>query len=56
MGNCIPKINKDCFFAVEELMKNRFGLDMLTGGDIYKAPLHKENSRKKFAPLQTGVW
>ena len=55
MGNYISKINKDRFFAVEELMKNdilfsvkiiRFGLDMLTGGDIYEASFHKEDSRK----------
>ena len=41
MGNCISKIKKDHFFAIEALMKNeilfsngiiRFGLDMLTGG------------------------
>ena len=41
MGNFISNINKDLFFAVEELMKNgilfsdgtiRFGIDMLTAG------------------------
>ena len=55
MGNCISKINKDHFFAIEEFMKNdnlfsngiiRFGLDTLTGGDIYEASFHKKRSRK----------
>ena len=63
MGNCISKMNKDHFFAFEE-MKNfalffkgntRFGLDMLTGGTYMKLYSIKKYS-KTFAPLLTGVW
>ena len=66
MGNCISKINKDRFFAVEELMKNdilfsnrisRFGLDTLTGGTYMRLHSIKKIPKKiTLAPLQTGVW
>ena len=66
MGSCISKINKDRFFAVEELMKNdilfsggiiRFGLDMLTGGTYMRLHSIKKIAEKiTFAPFQTGVW
>ena len=66
MGNCISKINKDRFFAIEEFTKNdiffssrkvRFDLDML-----YRETYTGFHSIKKIpekitlAPLQTGAW
>ena len=64
MGNCISKINKDRFFAIEELMKNnilfsngrvRLGLGMLAGGTCLRF-----NSIKKYSKmlnlLQTEAW
>ena len=66
MGNCIPRISKDRFFALEEFMKNktsfekgriRPGLDRLTGGTYTKIHSIKGLSKKEaFAPLQTGMW
>ena len=66
MGNCISKIKKDHFFAIEALMKNeilfsngiiRFGLDMLTGGTYMRLHSIKKIPEKiTFAILQTGVW
>ena len=53
MGNCISKINKDRFFAVEEFMKNdiffsngtmRYHLDMLYRGTY--TGVHSKASRK----------
>ena len=67
MGNCISKINKDHFFAFEELPKNdilllgrmmRLALDWGTKRicmgvySIKKAILYSE----KLAPLQTVGW
>ena len=66
MGNCISKINKGHFFAIEEFMKNdnlfsngivRFGLDMLTGGTYMRSHSIKNVPEKiVFAALQTGAW
>ena len=67
MGNCISKINKDHFFAFEELLKNdillsgrmmRLALDWGTKRtcmgvySIKKAILYSET----LAPLQTESW
>ena len=66
MGNCISKISKDRFFAIEELMKNdilfsngrvRFDLDMLTGGTYMRLhSIKKIPEQITLAPLQTGAW
>ena len=66
MGNCISKINKDHFFAVEEFMKNdiffpngtiRYHLDMLYRGTYTGVYFIKKLPEKvTLAPLQTGAW
>ena len=66
MGNCISKISKDRFFAVEEFVKNdiffsngtiRFGLDMLTGRTYMRLHSMKKIPEKiTLAPLQAEVW
>ena len=65
MSNCISKINKDGFFAVEEFMKNdiffsnrrvRFNLEMGTRGGTYMGLHSIMKYSKTLAPLQTGMW
>ena len=66
MGNCISKINKDDFFAVEEFMKNdiffsngtiRYHLDMLYRGTYTGVHSIKKLPEKiALAPFQTGAW
>ena len=64
MGNCILKINKDRFLAVEEFMKNdiffsngsvRFNLEMSTRGGTYMRLHSIKKYSETLAPLQTGM-
>ena len=67
MGNCISKINKDHFFAFEEIRKNdilfskgktRLLLEIYARGKGYTGfhSIRKIPEIINLAPLQTGMW
>ena len=67
MGNCISKINEDCFFVYEEYTKNKTSLEKgkarralemgARGGTYMRAHSFLRFSEiMTLAPLQTGAW